>query len=467
MSEGYGSGSGDHGDGRVPGREGGQGHWPAEQGGQGHGQEGRGRGGQGGGHDEGWFRPDPSWPPPDGPWNQPPRRRHRARNTLAALVAAGVAVGAGIGIGHAVWNGSGASAAPPGGRPTGLPTAPATTSPQHTPGASPSGTLGGVAATVAPALVDITTTLGYQGIQAQGTGIVLSSSGEVLTNNHVIDGATRIKATDLGDHRSYTADVVGYDRGHDLAVLQLRNASGLTAARTGSSSGVSVDDRITAIGNAGGQGSAQAAPGSVTALHQSITARDEATGSSEELRGLIEVNADVQPGDSGGPLVDSQGRVIGVDTAASAGFQMGGGSTGTGQGFAVPIDTALDTRSRIDSGHESGGVHIGATAMLGVQVSTPTAGGAGSSPGTGSGSGAAAQPGALVEGLIPGGPAGAAGLAAGDVITGFDGHGVADPSKLTDLVSVHHPGDAVAVQWTDANGAAHHGTVKLASGPPD
>jgi len=159
----------------------------------------------------------------------------------------------------------------------------------------------------------------------------------VLTNNHVIDGATSISATDVGNGKTYSATVVGYDRTHDIAVLALHNASGLQTATLGNSSTASVGEDVVGVGNAGGTGGTpSAAGGTITALNQSITASDEGDGTSEQLTGLIQTNANIQPGDSGGALVNDQGEVLGVDTAASAGFQFqsNGGQQGT-QGFAI------------------------------------------------------------------------------------------------------------------------------------
>ena len=320
-------------------------------------------------------------------------------------------------------------------------------------GASPSAGATIPVATVDKGLVDINVVLGSQGERAAATGMVLTSSGEVLTNNHVINGATQISAVDVGDGRSYTATVVGYDRGHDLAVLRLQDASGLATVRLGDSSGLAVGDQVTAVGNAGGKGSVpQAAPGQVTALQRSITAGDDATGESEQLTGMIQVDAAVQPGDSGGPLLDTAGSVVGVDTAASEGFSFRGGTgSGGSAGFATPIATARSVVDAIENGRPDGGIHIGATAMLGLQVDAVPDG----------------SPGALVAGVVDGSPAAGAGLAAGDLITSFDGRSVADPGALTTLVTAHRPGDRVTVKWTDESGGTHSRTVALAAGPAD
>ena len=176
-----------------------------------------------------------------------------------------------------------------------------------------------VASAVDPALVDINVTLGYQSGRAAATGIVLNSSGLVLTNNHVVTGATSISATDVGNGQTYSATVLGYDRSHDIALIQLQGASGLKSAQLGDSSKVSVGDAVVALGNAGGVGGTpSAAAGSLVALDQQITAGDQGSGDSEQLTGMIQTDANIQPGDSGGPLVNTAGQVIGIDTAGGS-----------------------------------------------------------------------------------------------------------------------------------------------------
>jgi len=201
--------------------------------------------------------------------------------------------------------------------------------------AEPSTGLGQVVA----AVVDIDTTLGRRHAVGAGTGIVLDPQGLVLTNNHVVEGASTISATDVGTARTYSARVVGHDHRHDIAVLQLRGASGLVTAPLGDSSQVAVGDRVVGIGNAGGKGGVPSqAPGTIAALNQTVTAGDDLTHRSELLTGLIQIAAAIRPGDSGGPLVNSSGQVIGVDTAAADSYRVQGRG---GQGFAIPIDEAV------------------------------------------------------------------------------------------------------------------------------
>lgn len=334
-----------------------------------------------------------------------------------------------------------------------------------------------IAAKVSPALVDINVTFSYQQAQGAGTGIVLTPNGEILTNNHVINGATTISITDVGNGQTYKASVVGYDPTHDLAVLQAKDASKLKTAVIGTSSKLQVGQAVVGIGNAGGAGGTpSSAGGSITALNQSITAGDELDGTNEQLTGLIQTNANIQSGDSGGSLVNSSGQVIGVDTAASPqqGFSFGGGqSQGGSQGYAIPVDQAMATAKQIEAGKSSSTVHVGPTAFLGVLVSTGNSSGQGQGQGPfggqggsqgGNGNGSSSQ-GATVSGVVANGAAANAGLAQGDVITSFDGQSITSPTTLSHLLLPHHPGDKVSMSWTDTSGQSHTATVTLGSGP--
>jgi S1-C subfamily serine protease len=304
-------------------------------------------------------------------------------------------------------------------------------------------------------VVVIDTNLAYQGTSAAGTGMVLTSSGEVLTNNHVISGATTIKVIVPKTDHSYTARVLGYDRTADVALLQLQGASNLKTVSI-SSANLPVGATVTALGNSGGDGSISSAAGTVTGLGKSITATDDA-GGTEQLTGLIETNAGVQPGDSGGPLVNSQGQVAGMDTAASSGF--GFRDVSATDAYAIPIAKALSVAHAISSGEASATVHIGATAFLGIQTESVNA------PGYGFGGRSTSASGALVAGVVSGGPAASAGLAAGDVITAINGHTVSSPSTISALVLTKKPGAKITVAFVDQSGASHTAAVTLGSGP--
>ena len=314
-----------------------------------------------------------------------------------------------------------------------------------------------IASRVDPGLVNINVSNSTTGFRGEATGMVLTSSGVVLTNNHVIQGATSVRATDVGNGRTYTASVVGYDRGGDVAVIQLHGASGLQTVPLGDSSSVGVGAAVTALGNAGGGGGTpRVATGSVAGLGKSIVASDLGGGNSERLAGLIQTSAAVLPGDSGGPLVNDAGQVIGMDAAASS-------TNGTyvaqrvgPQSFAIPINQAVAIAKSIETGPVTAGVHVGPTAFLGVAVVPPQL----------VGPFAPQTQGVVIGAALHGYPAAAAGLAKGDVITSVDGQSVTTPSSLTDLLTAHHPGDTVRVGWTGPSGATHSVTVKLASGPP-
>jgi S1-C subfamily serine protease len=413
------------------------------------------------------------------------RRRRRTGPVLAAVLAVGT-VAASAGLTHELWPAASVTPAvalqlPPTTQTPATQT-PATQTPSGTSGGS--GSSGGsantssVAAEVSPALVDINTNFQYQSASGAGTGIVLTSTGEILTNNHVINGETSIQVTDIGNGKTYAANVVGYDAANDIAVLQLVGASGLQTANIGNSNNLTVGQSVVAIGNAGGTGGTPtAASGTITALNQAITAGDELNGTSENLSNLIETNADVQSGDSGGSLVNSTGQVIGIDSAASQGMALQSAASSTNQGYAIPINQALSIAKQIEAGQASSTVHVGSTAFLGVLISSGSASpvqgngfgsfGSSGSGGSGGGSGSGStSSGATISGVVPGGSAATAGLAAGDVITSVDGQAVTSPVTLTQIMAQQHPGQSIQVGWTDQSGATHTTTVNLQSGPP-
>jgi S1-C subfamily serine protease len=302
-----------------------------------------------------------------------------------------------------------------------------------------------VAATAAQkvGVVTIVSTLDYDDdSQAAGTGTIMTSNGLILTNNHVIEGATSIKVTVESTNKTYTATVVGTDATDDVAVLQLTDASGLSVAKYDSSGAVSTGDAVTDVGNAEGTGDLVAATGTVTATAQSITVQGDTAGETESLTNLIEISADVVSGDSGGPLLDDDGEVIGMVTAASS------GSTDV-TGYAIPIKTALTIAKQIENGVASANVTIGYPAFLGVQISSTTT----------------TTTGVPVAGAIAGTPAATLGIVAGDTITAVNGTAVTTADSLSAIISAHKVGDRVTVTWTDAAGTSHTATATLAAGP--
>lgn len=314
-------------------------------------------------------------------------------------------------------------------------------------------------------VVLISTVLGYQSAEAAGTGVVLTSDGLVVTNNHVVAGATEITVTIGTTGESYTATVVGTDATADVAVLQLEGASGLTtAALDDDQDAVATGDAVTAVGNAEGGGVLLAAAGTVTGLDESITTQSEGAAAGESLTGLIEVDADVVSGDSGGPLLDDEGEVIGITTAASSG-------SSDITGYAIPIEDVLDVVTQIVAGQDSDTITLGYPAFLGVQLATTgttTLPGASGLPGPGQGStGTTSTSGATIAGVIDGTPAAGAGLAAGDTITAVDGVAVADGDALSAALAEYAPGDQVTLTWTTADGGSASATVTLIAGPAD
>ncbi len=418
----------------------------------------------------------PSWVPPTAPggagggfgaagplpgWSPPPEAPKKTAGRTAAIivVAALVAALIGVAIGRQIGRSSNAATSIAAGTtPATVPaTVPALTTPPQA-GTTPTPPAAGatqapadaasVARAVTPGIVDINTQLSFQNAAAAGTGMVLTASGEILTNNHVIDGATSISVTIPSTGRTYSATVVGTDKTEDVAVIQLKGASGLKTVPLGDSSTVAAGDAVVALGNAGGVGGAPAVvTGTVRATDQTITASDQGGANAETLNGLIETNAPIQPGDSGGPLANSHGQVIGMDTAASSARRFNGG---TAVSFAIPINHATAIAQQIESGQASSTIRIGLPGFLGVGVAA-----------TSDGSGA------VISSVASGTPAARAGLVAGDTITAVDGTAITDGTGLTTVLQGHHPLDRVTLNWTSQSGATHSASVTLASGPAD
>lgn len=282
-------------------------------------------------------------------------------------------------------------------------------------------------------LVRIQSTLGYEGGAAVGTGLILSSNGEVVTNHHVIAGATQIVATVMSTGQQYQATLVGSDAGDDIAVLQLRGASGLSAVQTDSSS-ATTGEAVTAVGDAQGATDFTASPGKITGLDQTIAPSDG--NQSERLTGVIQYAAAVMSGDSGGATYDSAGAVIGMTTAAST------GGTQT-NGYAIPIAKVLTVAADLDNHAANAKYTYGLPSFIGVGVNQS----------------------AVVEQVFPGTGAAAAGLEPGDQIIAVDGTSVSNASQLQTATRKHQAGQTVTVTWTTPSGQRHTASLRLIAGP--
>jgi len=395
--------------------------------------------------------PTSGWPPPPPPTlspsqpyppASPPPAARRPSRIVAAILAALLLLGAGAGLGWGLTRDQGSSTAI-GGSSNGQ--------------AATSLDVQAIADRVEPAVVDINTEI--QGPFGQigrgaGTGMLVTSSGEVLTNNHVIQGATKIEVSITGRSGTYEASVVGVDFRDDVALLQVPGVSGLPTVRLADSSDLVLGQEVVAIGNALGQGgSPSVTEGTVSALDRSITVGG-GMGGSEQLSGLIQMDAPIQPGDSGGPLVDSSARVVGMITAAA---RSNFGQSASSIGFAIPSNDALGILGQIRSGNETGSIVIGPPGFLGVatdDLDSETAPRLGLN----------VTSGALVLGVRPGSPAESAGITPRSVITAIDGQRVSSADALGTAIYRHDPGEQIRVTWVDRSGT-HSATVRLITSP--
>jgi S1-C subfamily serine protease len=396
------------------------------------------------------FGATPPWAPPSPPPPQPSFwNRVAAFVVLIAVVAAAAGAGIGFSLARAINPHQTANALSP--------ESPITAAPPSTGSGSGSGSgsSNSVASKVNPAIVDINTTLGNG--QAAGTGMIISPTGEILTNNHVVSGSTSISVTVQGRSQEYSAHVVGVDVSQDVAVIQIdQNVSSLPTVRFADSSSLQVGDPVVAIGNALGQGGApHVETGQITALDQTITA-SEGGGSAETLDGMIESNAPIYEGDSGGALVNRSGQVIGMITAGQAqGFR----SSASTVGYAIASNTALSVVNRVRAHELASDLTYGQVGYLGVAVQSLDS--------------AAAQQlglnvnsGALVTATPERGtPAANAGIGRYSVITKVGGSDVTSADSLGAAVKSHPPGDSVSVTWVNSSGT-HTATVTLAGVNP-
>ena len=381
---------------------------------------------------EGALVPGSYWVPPPPPPPPPTRGEpHLGRwiiisFLIAAIAAGGTGIGVGWGLARAL-------------RPQTAVQSPLAIASPNTAPSNGSLDMNAIAAKVDPAIVDINTVLGTG--SAAGTGMIVTANGEVLTNNHVVDGSTTINVTIAGRSGTYTAHVVGVAPAADVAVIQIEGVSGLPTVTLASSAALTVGEPVVALGNALGLGGKpNATTGKVTNLDQAITA-SQGNGQSEQLTGLVESDAPISPGDSGGPLVNSAGQVVGMITAGDVqGFR----SQTSTVNYAIPSDTARSFVDKINAGQASADIIYGQVGFVGVEVSVSDA-----------------SSGALVTKVVPSSPADSAGITPGSVITSVGGTKVSSAATLGPAIKSHKPGDRVPFAWVDQNGTPHTATVTL------
>jgi len=406
----------------------------------------------------------PMAPPPYGyGWYEfappPPPSRHQGWFVVVAVIVALLVGGLGAGLGATYGGGSNTGSVSI----ASLPHSAGSNTVQGTSSAESA-----IYNSVKSSIVDINTNVASavgESEQAAGTGMIITSSGEVLTNNHVIKDATTIEVQIPGrsgpDNGQYPAKVLGVDPTQDVALLQVAGVSGLPVISLGNSSSVTVGEQVYSIGNAGGLGgSPSIVSGTVTALDRQITASDEDGANPETLSGLIQTDAPIQSGDSGGPMVDSNGQVVGMDTAAS---MTDGEET---IGFAIPIDHATTIAYEIASGTRASGITIGYSPFLGVELAqaSSSSGGLGGNGffgfgNTGTPSAPPSVAGVPIEGVVANSPAESAGLVGGDTITAIGSTPVTTEAGLTAAIAQYKPGQSASVTFVDTSGNSH--TVRV------
>ena len=400
-----------------------------------------------------WRAPEPDGEPPAGtpPVVERSGDTQRPRRGLAVLGAVALAAGlVGGGAGALVTTSldDGSSSSSAGGSTT------SGTSLQGSgtsSGASaPAGSVEAVAAQVLPSVVSIEVSTAQGG--GEGSGVVLSADGLILTNNHVVADAAggngQITVT-LSDGSTASATIVGRDPVTDLAVIQAKGVSGLTKATLGSSSDLTPGEEVVAIGSPLGlQGTVTS--GIVSALNRPV--RTGSASGAENVSTVIDAiqtDAAINPGNSGGPLVNLQGQVVGINSAiATLGASSGSQSGSIGLGFSIPIDQARRIATQlVDTGsatHAQLGVSVRNAATNGSQVFSD---------------------GAAVVQVTPGGAATKAGLQAGDVLTKVGGRSVDSADALIAAIRSHQPGDQVSLTYV-RSGATKTVTVTLGSDTP-
>ncbi len=281
------------------------------------------------------------------------------------------------------------------------------------------------------ALIEAETTGGT----AYGTGMVLTADGKVLTNYHVVAGTTKVAVTIATSGDTYAATVLGFDQTKDVALLQLKSASGLETVIIDDDQ-VAVGDEVSAVGNANGGMKLVKADGEITGTDQDLTVNsDSPWGNTEDLSGLVATDAGAVPGDSGGPMFDAEDEVLGMTTA---------GSTSDHASYAVPISTALTVVQQIETGQDAGTVRVGPAGFIGVKVADASYTGVG---------------GATVAGVVSGSPAEKAGITEGSRLTKIGDTTLTEKTNVAAVIRAVEPGQQVTIWWVTASGKSKHATL--------
>ncbi len=291
---------------------------------------------------------------------------------------------------------------------------------------------------VLPAVVSIQSTafvpsavgLG-QTIVGAGTGMIVTSSGEVLTNNHVVAGAISVRVTLYGQTKTYPGKVIGTDPARDMALVKIEGVHGLPTVSFAAPSAIALGEGVVAIGNALAlaPGSPSVTSGIVSGLDRSFSAQLP-DGYTEHITGAVQIDAAINPGNSGGPLVDAAGQVIGMDTAVAASAP--NNAPAQNVGFAIPVNQIRSELAALERGAGA----PSAQTYLGVVVATVT-------PALQAELGVAPSSGAVVLQVVPGSPAAGAGIQRGDVVVAIDGKPVDAASALAAEVRSHRPGQTI------------------------
>ncbi|MGH2719814.1 MAG: S1C family serine protease, partial [Actinomycetota bacterium] len=302
---------------------------------------------------------------------------------------------------------------------------------------------------VEPGVVEIATSSTGRGLgstagspisEGEGTGMVLDTGGDILTNAHLVTGASTIQVQLFSSATLYDARVVGVDVPDDVAVIKIDDPPALTPVPLGHSAGTNIGDSVVTLGNALGldPGGPTVTSGVISGLDRSV---DTTTPTGEELRlsRMIQTDAAINPGDSGGPLINASNQVIGMDTFLSS---TADGSAAQDIGFVIAIDSIKPLISSL----EKGVVPTVRQGFLGVDVFDAQTGGA------------------QVETVIAGSPAAVAGLQVGDIVVGVNGQAVANGADLSDLISAVAPGKKISLRYV-RNGSVKTATVKITVKP--